>query len=195
MNVLPLFSPCTDVSVSFWHHTVAKNEPYEGDFQHFFEKLYMPGELESGSYFDFVLPYCKATERWEAISKADDVLPVTQVTTVWYEKMTSAPVATVLSLAAFLRQELSTEMASDICEACSFDRMKSTELKHGTRLSSKTLVSDTENNHGDKDKACVSHIRKGGVGGWRDYLSEAQSSSLDVLLLQKCEEYDISIDC
>ena len=184
---------CADVAVSFWHHSVAKNEPYEGDFDHFFEKLYMPGELESGSYFDFVLPYCKATQRWEANVKAGFVSPFTQTITVWYEEMTNAPIAMVVALAAFLEMEISTVKAADICDSCSFQSMKSAELKHGTHLSSKTLVSDMENSHGDKDKACVSHIRKGGVGGWREYLSDAQSNRIDELLSHKCAEYDISV--
>ena len=52
-----------DVAVSMWHHARSKNFGYEGPFEHFLEKMFMPGHVESGSWWDFVLPYCHASAR------------------------------------------------------------------------------------------------------------------------------------
>lgn len=175
-----------------WHHSVAKNDQYEGDFNHFVECLFLPGECESGSYFEFVLPYCKAAHRWERNAVADIPQPFTQVSTLWYEQMTHHPIRVIMELAAFLNISVTAERAALICEECNFSNMKELEKKHGTGLSTKTLTSDLEND-GDKEKSSRNHIRKGGIGGWRNYLSEAQSEKIDYLLQFQCQEYDLDV--
>lgn len=174
-----------------WHHSVAKNEPYEGDFEHFFEQLFLTGESESGLYFDFVLPYCKATDRWSENVKSDAPKPFSQITTIWYETMTKEPLETVAALAAFLGIDASIERLRSICETCCFESMKELESKYGTRLSSRILEHDSSS--GDKETASMSHIRKGGVGGWRSYLSEDQSARLDALSAEKCREHGATL--
>ena len=112
--------------------------------------------------------------------------------TLWYEQMTKDPELNITNLASFLDISLEPSRAVAIQHACSFDSMKSAQLKHGTRLSG-TLIEPDIDNDGSKDKVCRNHIRKGGIGGWRSYLSEVQSHTIDDIVKEKCSEYGIEI--
>ena len=155
--------------------------------------MFITGEVESGDYFDFVLPYCKATQRWNKNVSSGTRKPYTQMLTMWYEEMIKAPDSCVAALADFLSFQLSSEQVTTISNACSFESMKSSDLQFGTHLSKKLLYSDSKES-GSVDKACLSHVRKGGVGGWKEYLTVEESAQIDCKLAAKSLEYEVDID-
>lgn len=87
-----------------WHHTCSKNFGYDGPWPHFLEKLFLSGEVESGPWWDFVLPYVLRERRQEGRTKVSETETETsdQVLTVWYEDLVDNPRRELIRMAAFL---------------------------------------------------------------------------------------------
>jgi hypothetical protein len=159
-----------DISVSMWHHTRSKSFGYEGPFDHFVRKLYLPGNVESDSWWDFVIPYCAATKRWEAYNSesnrnsdgSDLSVPApppaspssapapslpsppkknyTQIMTVWYEEIKESPVEMILRVAEFLNCSLTRSDAERIAQCCSLEVMREAEQSSGLKLSTRVVL-------------------------------------------------------
>lgn len=151
--------------------------------------------MESGLWWDYVIPYCSKSMQKEVCTRPADSPPagITKVHTVWYEDLILDPVTEMLKIAAFLEVPLhrAEEVAidgnvglsvEDIVERCSFSAMKAKEVSVGLVLPSRVVKASAEEGaEGNRQRASKSHIRKGGVGGWKDYFNEDQNRSFDVL--------------
>ena len=184
-----------DVAVSMWHHSRSKNFGYEGPWEHFLEKLFLSGEVESGSWWDFVIPYLLCEKGVRDCYGLDGVAVLAeQVMTVWYEDLLEDPEREVLRMASFLGvNDVGESMevkAANIVDACSFSALKSREQKGGLRLTNRIAVADFSAKEGSATSICRSHIRKGGSGGWKDYFTADQEESFQKVHAKWAEQYD-----
>lgn len=203
-----------DVAVSMWHHTCSKNFNYTGPWDHFLDNLFLPGELESGPWWDFVIPYVKCEQGKDGTGRDEDGINVRakQVLTVWYEDLMDDPVRELLRMADFLEVTLGTDSedndgfalaggpkkrlkAKDIIQACSFSTMKKREETGGLRLPGRVAVADStsEEEAGSTEVVCKNHIRKGGKGGWRKYFSAEQEERFNVAHARWLEQYGLTM--
>lgn len=198
-----------DISVSMWHHTRSKSFGYEGPFEHFVRKLYLPGHVESGSWWDFVIPYCIATKRYETyrsdsesetISVSSDPslpsLPLTknytQVMTVWYEDLKENPVEVIIRVSEFLNCPLPRTDAERIAQCCSLEAMREAEQSSGLKLSTRVVLGtkiSEEEGAGSATEVCGNQIREGKVGGWRKYFTDDLLKEFVAHHTQECDRY------
>jgi hypothetical protein len=185
-----------DVAVSMWHHTCSKNFGYDGPFEHFLEKLFVTGEVESGAWWDFVLPYVNCENSTAIDKSAGVVLTSDQVLTVWYEDLMDDPLRELNRMANYLDISFSDTglSASDIIERCSFSAMKNREKTGGLRLPGKLAVADSSEENGSNESVCKNHIRKGGKGGWRKYFTSEQEIAFDAAHEKWLLKYGARVD-
>mmetsp|Transcript_5176 Transcript_5176/g.13952 ORF Transcript_5176/g.13952 Transcript_5176/m.13952 type:complete len:314 (-) Transcript_5176:158-1099(-) len=148
-----------DVVVSFFHHTRGFEKHYnfaDGSFDVFFD-LFLKGEVDFGSYFDFL-------KAWMAHRDDDNVLVVK------YEDLRRDQEAVVRDIAKFLDSATLPAMLdvddgklmTDILEHTSLSSMKKDPL----RWSSERKVGHAP------------FIRKGSIGGWKELMSDDQAEAL-----------------
>jgi len=168
-----------DVAVSLWHHSCTKDFGYRGDFSHFLEVMFVHGLVESGSWWDFVIPYWLASRRTEdSLTVEKSVNPFTNVLTIWYEDMIDSPEENIQIIANFLDIDgVTPERVREIASLCSFDTMKSQQSAGGVVLKERTITGSSE--IGSVETPSANQIRRGGVGGWRDYFSSEQGDRFD----------------
>lgn len=177
-----------DVSVSMWHHTRTKLFAYHGPYEHFVEKLFLPGEVESGSWWEYVYPFFNASKRYLQTQRNPTPNNFTQVLTIWYEDLQFRPRETLFKIATFLDVSLSDARADDIMNQCSLQSMKQNEINNGLIYGTKMIQgSDTT---GSKDEPCRNQIREGKVGGWKEYLSEELNDIFDRHHHTEIEKYE-----
>ena len=104
--------------------------------------------------------------------------------------MCENPDKSVSDLASFLGVDLPAGRAIEICDKCNFENMKQAQMNHGTRLSGRLMEAEKEGD-GSRNKPCYNHIRKGGVGGWKEYLTEEQSRRVDDMLIRGYHKYRV----
>jgi hypothetical protein len=172
-----------DVAVSLWHHSCTKDFGYTGDFDHFLETMFSQGQVESGSWWDFVIAYWLASKRCEMTDK-DPHLPklsFSNVLTIWYEDLIQSPEDNIQKIVSFLEitDQISPGRIHEIALLCSFDAMKATQSSGGVVLKERTIAGSSE--CGSLNMLSSNQIRKGGVGGWVKYFSDAQCQSFDLL--------------
>jgi hypothetical protein len=199
-----------DVAVSMWHHTRSKSFGYDGPFDHFIQKLFLTGQVESDSWWDYVVPYCHATQRWNTYSNtnkegASDTLSTsalenknyTQVLTVWYEELKSDPIKIITRVGEFLDCPLTSDEAAKIAQCCSLETMKEAEQSAGLKLSNRVVIGKRDSAEGDGDSAgsvervCGNQIREGKVGGWKKYFSPELLEEFDRHHQQECERLSV----
>jgi hypothetical protein len=168
-----------DVAVSMWHHSRTKLFAYEGTFEHFVDKLFIPGELESGSWWDFVIPYIYATRRCECVDDPCHTSECSKVMTVWYEHALESPVETVMRIANFVDVPISADRAREIADACSFGNMKAAEENVGLLYANSVLKRSEQTTSGTHEEPSARQVRVGGCGGWANYFSDELSTLLD----------------
>ncbi len=81
-----------------------------------------------------------------------------------------------LQIAQFLGME---EKEDNVLDAC-VQKSSITAMKNNSRTAS--VAGDTD------------HIRKGGVGGWREYFTEQQSEAFDLLYKNKMKGFGLNFD-
>jgi hypothetical protein len=179
-------------AVSMWHHSRSKSFSYDGPWEHFLD-MYLRGHVESGLWWDYVIPYCSRSSQVNVPNEGDSSSRsgITLVHTVWYEDLIQEPVTEMLKIAAFLDVPLqrrsdeavdgtSRLSAEEIVERCSFSAMKAKEVAGGLVLPSKIVKGSAEEGaEGTPQTASKNHIRKGGVGGWKKYFNEDQTIRFD----------------
>jgi aryl sulfotransferase len=168
-----------DVSVSMWHHTRTKLFAYDGPYEHFVEKLFLTGEVESGSWWEYVNPFFQASKRYmkscQDPSRTSN--PFTSVLTVWYEDLQFHPRETLFEIAEFLEISLSDSRADEILNLCSLQTMKENEMSNGLIYGAKIIPGSASS--GTKEEPSRNQIREGKVGGWAGYLSEELNRVFD----------------
>jgi hypothetical protein len=187
-----------DIAVSMWHHTRSKSFGYDGPFDHFVRKLFLTGCVESDSWWDYVVPYCQATQRWNTYSHTNtnnesDVKNYTQILTVWYEELKSNPVEVIVRVGEFLDCPLTHDEATKIAERCSLETMKEAEQSAGLKLSNRVVVGTRETTEGaseaggNVERVCGNQIREGKVGGWKKYFTPELLEEFDRHHRHECE--------
>lgn len=135
-----------DACVSLYHHPKPGVSPATtGCPFDGFARLYLSDRVEFGGWVDHVWPW-----REEALRSPEQVLWVT------YEDMFKRPFEIVKQIAAFLAVEADDELVRRVVEGSAFDSVKARARQQ--------LDSGTEGN--------LSHLRKGGVGGWAEYFTD-----------------------
>ena len=170
-----------DVSVSLWHHSRSKDFGYSGDFDHFLEAMFLTGQVESGSWWDFVIAYWFASKRTQYCADKANKNSYTNVLTIWYEDLILDPEANiVLKMALFLDlTDISSERIAEIASLCSFETMKSVQTAGGVVLKERIIPGTT--GCGNVETPNANQIRKGGIGGWHKYYSKEQHETFESL--------------
>ena len=165
-KVIYLLRNPKDTVVS-WYHFQRMNSLYgfTGDFDTFFE-LFLRGAVAYGCYCHNVLSW------WRLRNRANVLL-------LTYEEM-HADLPTVVSrVAAFLGKELTAQQVTTIVEHCQFQQMKSNPATNAAQMPK--VAGETD------------FMRKGQVGDWRNYLSEAQNRRMDAWIDEHVAEERIPL--
>jgi len=99
-----------------------------------------------------------------------------QIYVVYYEDMKKDFAGEVRKLAKYLEVSLTDEKLQEISEKCTIDSMKKSYTERA----------------GFQGKHATAFINKGGVGGWKNYFTVAQSEMWDDLLEKEMSETDIN---
>jgi hypothetical protein len=145
-----------DVAVSYFHHQQTHGN-FKGDFSKFFE-MFLKGEVLFGSWF-------KHTGEWLAHRDDPSVLFLT------YEGLSKDLEGSVKKILNFCEREVEPDHLKRILERASFDYMRQYEGKFNPHtLFELSRVRQTN-----------SFIRKGKVGGWKNYFTSEQEAAFDRL--------------
>ena len=172
---LPSSTPCKyisvirnpkDVAVSFYHHynSLIYNGKCNWDE---FISWFLTGDVHFGDYFDHVLGWWKHRE--------DE-----NVLLLKYENIKQDLHSTVIQVAQFMGHELSQDIVEKIAMKSSFASMKGDSSANFEWRSASTMLENP-------------FIRKGVVGGWKDYFTPEQSAQCDVLY-QKLVTEGLTLD-
>ncbi|XP_065177504.1 sulfotransferase 1C2-like [Sycon ciliatum] len=147
-----------DVCVSqYYHYKGFWEYEYTGEFPEFCD-LFIHGQVECGSWFDFVMSWYTCSE---------EVLHIT------YEDLKARPAEVIPKVANFLGLECNDTIVGLTIEKSSFSKMK-TDAK-----SNMTWMNDL------RHAGAVPFMRKGKVGDWRGHFTEEQSQRLDAVFQEK----------
>jgi len=135
---------------------------FEGPFEEFFEK-FLSGNVRFGSWFRHI-----ADSRLHAGDKS--------VLFIEYEDLVSNFEARLDSIVSFLELTMSPAKRAQVLERCSFQFMR----QHESKFDYATEVL-WEKMH---DPRSGKFIRKGGHGGWSDYLSAEQAMAFESAVLR-----------
>lgn len=153
-----------DVVVSAWHHTRTKNFTYKGPFEHFAHDMFLKGRLECGDWFRFT------KECYEACAQNS-----MNTLLLRYEDMMKDPKGSVERIARFMDVEVTDANVKDVVRKTSFDSMRRAEAKGGLRIpgwSKRKMDEKVVTSEGSKAEPSKRHIRKGGVGRWKEYFDD-----------------------
>ncbi len=144
-----------DSIVSFYHHYTADETmgAFNGSFNDFFE-LYRKKLLGFGDFFEHIAAWYKFNK-----DRKNSLMVV-------YEELKKDPKSNIIKIANFLNKDLSEKAVEMIVERSSIESIKSKMNKRRRR-----------NTSWRADRS--SFIRKGAVGGWREYFSVEQSDYVD----------------
>mmetsp|Transcript_10122 Transcript_10122/g.22409 ORF Transcript_10122/g.22409 Transcript_10122/m.22409 type:complete len:332 (-) Transcript_10122:161-1156(-) len=137
-----------DALCSMYHHTKDGGPAfqYSGDFHHFATKLFTKGQCESGCFWEW---YAK----WAEVAESNpNVLFIT------FEEMKADPVESVRRIGNFLEVPLDDEIVRNVVGASAFDAMKKKFEENDKQRAAEGIA------------VKKNHIRKGGVGTWREEL-------------------------
>jgi hypothetical protein len=164
-----------DACVSFYYHQsmFPCYQFEEGSFREFF-KVWIKGDIESGSYFDWVLTWWR--HRHEP-----------NVLVLLYEDMKRDIKSNVMKIASFLGKDYSDRLGSDplfmekVIEKSSIEYMKKTTNKsmyksHVSNLKDPSLHVKEEKFH---------FIRKGAVGDWVSHFTPQENAIMEETVRQK----------
>ena len=133
-------------------------------------KQYIQGEVSYGSYFDHVLSW------WP--HKDDD-----NVLILKYEDMKKDLPSAVATIAKFIGQEISKELVEEIAHKTSFDNMKKDRSANCEWMMNK-VYRDNLN----------PYMRKGEVGGWKDYITSEQSALMDSVYEKRLKAVGLELE-
>ncbi|XP_072033690.1 sulfotransferase 1C4-like [Amphiura filiformis] len=145
-----------DVAVSFYHfHKWVKDLPQYDSWDAFFDD-FMTGNVTNGKWYEHYLGYWK---------KRDEE----NILFLKFEDMKKDEKAAVKQICEFLGYHYSDEIIDRITRHTTFGSMKKNPMTNPDSL---------------MEKKDVSFMRKGVVGDWKNYFSDAQNKAIEAL----CEE-------
>ena len=154
-----------DVCISLYHHSRAfQSFAYQGDFSHFF-RMYLHGEVESGSWLEFNLAFYE-----QHLENQKDILFLT------YEDMHQKPLENVLRIAEFMDVKCTKERAEGIVQKTTFHALKNDP-------SSNYSWANHRRNEGE-----TAFLRKGEVGDYKNYMSEEQERLIEERMIRPAAE-------
>jgi len=160
-----------DVAVSFFHWMrVLDKIDWDGSWDEYIG-YFINGNVPYGSYFDHILGW------WE--HKEDEHLLFMK-----YEDMKKDLLSHVKKIAGFIGQNLSSQEAERVAEACSFSSMKADPKTNYDRYRDKIY----------KKGSTFSFMRKGVVGDWKNYFSDEQLAEFDKLYASRLEGTGIDFE-
>lgn len=152
-----------DTVVSFYHHhRGVKLYDYDGKFSDYL-KLFMQGNLEYNSWFNYVLEFEKAMEQEPE-----------RIHLVYYEDLHENGVEEIAKLAKFLGLDVASdkEFIKEIIDKCQIKNMR--EGKKYDPEYTKRVFRDG-----------FSFYRKGVIGDWKNYFTVAESETFDAFYNKK----------
>ncbi|KAL4228283.1 hypothetical protein ACF0H5_013714 [Mactra antiquata] len=161
-----------DVAVSLYHHHFGlKNHyDYDGKWENWFP-LFMEGQYDYGSWFDYVLG-------WDKAIKENPDYPIHVLT---YEDLKTNGLEEVQKLSKFLGFNYDDDLCSAIVDKCHFRNMKIDKQPFATEY----LKSMWRNES-------LSFYRKGEVGDWKNMFTVAQNEAFDALYEQRMKGSDLT---
>ncbi|GAB1599684.1 estrogen sulfotransferase-like [Argonauta hians] len=158
------------VAVSYYRHQYGILEKkYNGNFSNFFE-MFINGEVPYGDYFEYL-------NQWTPVIKGN---PNGLIVT--YEEASQNLCETVLTIAKFLGKDISQELAANIAELCTFDRMKNEKS-----VMKENFVTFTFREN-------CSFYRDGKVSTWKRWMTVDQSETMDTLIQTKLTDNGINLN-
>ena len=147
------------------------NNRYHGDFDHFVERLFLPGLVESGCFWAW-------TAGWWAAHKANPEA----IHWVGYEDLKADPEGCIATVARFCAIPADAGVVKAVATGSSFDTMKRVfaEVDKGKLA------------RGERVKK--NHIRAGKKGGWRSMFSDALAEKFDRHHEKRCKELGLPDD-
>eukprot|EP00930_Biecheleria_cincta_P004025 TRINITY_DN10492_c0_g1_i1.p1 TRINITY_DN10492_c0_g1~~TRINITY_DN10492_c0_g1_i1.p1 ORF type:complete len:377 (-),score=63.65 TRINITY_DN10492_c0_g1_i1:110-1210(-) len=160
-----------DAVVSLYHHTLELADAfhYEGDFQHFTSKLFLPGKCESGCFW-------KWHAEWERAMAEED----SGIHWLSYEELKRDPANTVRKLANFLGIPITEEVLSKTIAGSSFSKMKTETELIDRDLEAKGI------------HVKPNHMRQGEMGSWRSTLHGPLLEEFDAVHSAKTAEHGLA---
>lgn len=157
-----------DVLVSFFHHMCAMPMLAQVEWDEFFER-FIQGELIYGDYFDHVLS-------WWAHKDDDNVLFLK------YEDMKKNLPSAVAQRAKFIGQDVSKELVDEISHRTIFENMKEDSTANYEWMSSSHRSNQNP------------YLRKGKIGGWKNYFTSEQSARLDAIYERRLKAAGLDLE-
>ena len=155
-----------DVLVSFHIHVSCFPQLAQCKWDDYFEQ-FLQGEVSYGNYFDHVLS-------WWAHKDDDNVLILK------YEDMKKDLPSAVATIAKFIGQDISKELVDEIAQKTTFANMKKDSSANYEWMSS-TLRGNP-------------FVRKGEVGGWKDYFTSEQAARLDAIYQERLKTIGLDLE-
>ncbi|NWW91212.1 ST1C1 Sulfotransferase, partial [Rhynochetos jubatus] len=144
-----------DNLVSYYHfHRMNKGMPDPGTWEEFMDK-FMTGEVLWGSWYDHVKGWWKAKDKHRILY-------------LFYEDMKENPKQAIQKILKFLEKDVDQEVLNKILLNTSFEIMKENPMTNYTKEF-----------QGIMDHSISPFMRKGVVGDWRNYFTEAQNKKFD----------------
>lgn len=169
-KVLFLVRDPRDVAVSFYFHVVNRASPRE------LIRKEIPPQARSLALYDFVVDaqlgiprVISHYNRWH-----EEMASMPHTLMMKYERLRAEPLATLGEVMRFLDRDFSRELLQQAVEFASFDNLSRKE-KNGFFQSGRMRPADPLDSGSFK-------VRRGKVGGYRDYFTAEQNEAIDVLV-------------
>lgn len=168
-RVVLLIRDPRDVAVSNYHQWKNTVNPYKKRFHK------LPPDSENVSIFDYAMNQDYGIPRTVRFLNAwEKELAKTRAhLLIRYEEMRSDPQAVLRDVVSFMGISASDAQIEHAVEYASFDNMRKIEMSNDPRAGSRRLMPK------DLSKTESFKVRRGKVGGYRDYFSEQQLSIID----------------
>ncbi|XP_075969860.1 luciferin sulfotransferase-like [Anticarsia gemmatalis] len=157
-----------DVAVSFYHmNRLHRLLGYDGDFKTFWN-LFVSSSIYWTPYFDNI------KEAWEMRHHPNMLF-------FFYEDMTKDLPTVIRQVASFLNKPYNEEQVQRLCEHLSIDSFRK----------NKSVNYDVMDELGLLVKGEQPYIRKGKVGGWRDYFDEEMTQQAEQWIADNLRDSDL----
>ena len=164
--LVPIRNP-KDLLVSHFHFLKLFPEPatFHGTWDEYFQNLFVKKQLGYEDYFDFY-------EAWWRYKTENP----SQVLFVWYEDLQRDLPRAIHTVANFLGKPMTEEQVQRIKEHTGFESMKKNESICPAPFAPREMF-----------------FRKGEVGDWKNYFSQAQSEYVDTLVRERLTPLGLEI--
>ncbi len=162
-----------DTAVSLFHHTtdLKRSFDYTGDWDDFLPNLFVPGDVESGCYWEWTKTW------WDAYQSQRD-----RILWISYEELKADLLGAIRRVSEFASINVNEQELLLTLDACSFETMKRVAAEEDAiKLSRGELVKPN-------------HIREGKVGGWKNMFSSEQLTTFEAHHRAKCDKLELPLD-